>query len=135
MNDRKFMLDLHSAIWRHTVDVYGRKHSFPVAEPPLTDAQRMRAERLIRQNELPCVMHSGPYAELSIVVYDHIMYPGDRPAFLLALSEEHFGLQRGAGTWDARFDFMSRFTHTERNKEVCELYDLPQPLLKRAYAY
>jgi hypothetical protein len=89
--------------------------------------------RIIKECELPCVMDSGPYGGLSMAVYDHIVAPGQYPDCLIVLDQDH--VINKAKTWDQCFEFLSQFTHNDRNRELADMYRLPKPEPKRRYEY
>ena len=133
--DKKWFQDLHKRIWRVTRDRFNHKHAFPVEDKALHHQVLRKVKRLLAEHELPCVLHSGPYGGMWMSVYDHSDTPGIPPEFLINLDEVHLGFKGGFKEWDARFKSMSEFTHSKRNREVCQFYGLPEPEPKERYAY
>ena len=133
-SEEKWLQTLDNQIWVRKEDRFGRIHSFPAGgQTPLSKKVKECILNLIKTRELPCVMHSGPYGGLSFSVWKYIEAPGAPPDYLISLDERHlFGERIG---WHSRFDFISQFTHTDRNRELCRLRQLPFPERRSYYEY
>jgi hypothetical protein len=115
------------------MDRFNFVHAFP--EGKLTKTEREWILDLIGEHVLPCVLHSGPYGELSFAVFDHSSLPGIHPEQVISLSEEHFGLRGTFKDWQKRFDALSKVTHSPRNREVLTFYKFPEPGPASDYDY
>lgn len=122
--DRRWLKDLHERIWVVTTDRFNHKHGFPKDNKALHHRVFHKVKRLLREHELPCVLHSGPYGGLWMGVYNHSDVPGVPPEFLASLDEVHLGLKGGFKEWDGRFAAMAEFTHSDRNKQMLAFYGL-----------
>jgi hypothetical protein len=134
--DRLWLQVLDGEIWRRSKDRYGHIHSFPIdSKVPLEAEILDRIKKLISDHCLPLVLHTGPYAELSITVYDH-NDAGIPPDRVISLDEQHLGFTGTTfKTWHKTFVGMSKFTHTNENRQVCAFYKLPLPGEEQRYAY
>lgn len=139
-HDRLALRQLDAEIWERSRDRYGMKHSFE--KRMLSDEEQSRVLKLIETSELPCVMHSGCYGGLSITVHDNeataAVLMGEPSETLLCLGERHIfgrGHERTFPNWDVRFDFFSAITHSERNRNLCKFFNLPQPEARGHYSY
>lgn len=129
-------------IWNRSRDRFGSTHAFANEKRPLTKRERQFILNLIEDHELPCVLHSGPYGNLSMSVFNHVDEPSlmSREHIVIQLSEEHmFGEDyrdnEGFSKWDKRFDAFAKYTHSERNRELCRFYGLPTPAKRERYEY
>lgn len=132
-SDREFLKELNKTIWSRTTDRFGSTHQFPDHKRPISADELNKSVELISVHKLPIILCSGPYANLSICVHDHSLIPQIEPETLLYLSENHFGLS--GKPWKARFDFMSKFSHSQENKDICSFYGLSMPRDKFHYEY
>lgn len=135
VDDAQALRDLDARIWNRSRDRFGHSHWFPRGDLPLSKADRDRVLRLVEKHSLPCVLHSGVYGDLSFSVYGHSDVPGVSPGRLITLAEAHFGLRGTFEDWSKRFRFMSKVTHTAKNREICEFYKLPLPKPSEDYEY
>jgi hypothetical protein len=136
--DKVWLTTLDGLIWSSSTDRFGHVHRFPLREQtPLLPEALERVCKLVKDHELPCVMRSGPYAHLSLTFYAHPPFPGGPVDRLIVLAEEHLGAPEGGGDegWRERWRFMSKWSHTERNEELAELYGLPIPGPISHYCY
>lgn len=133
--DRLFFRGLEDTIWERSKDRFGGVHSF--AQGVLSEENVTRVLTLIREHSLPCILGSGPYAGLSVAIYDHSPLPAVPPEFLVAFAHQHIPATKDttAYTWDKRWDWFSALTHTDENRAICEFYKLPLPEPKSRYVY
>lgn len=134
--DREWMRDFDKAIWKRSKDEFGCVHSFEKDDRKVKSTELKRVLALITKHRLPCILHSGPYAGLSMAIMDHADDLGKRPDQLMVLGEHHVPFKDYSfKTWDMRFKWFERYTHSEINKSVLEFYDFPAPAKKERYEY
>jgi hypothetical protein len=131
--DREWFSALNGRIWDRHLDNFGSVHQF---ENGRLDAEEVEhLTRLIERHRLPCVLGSGPYGGLFMRIFDHSDFPGVAPDLLLAVGEKHFELPAGFDRWDERFEWFSKFTHSDSNRDVLAFYGLPAPGPRERYEY
>lgn len=137
--EQQFFEGLATTIWVRLPDQFGHTHLFPSAQfEPVDEPQIERVLRVIEEHQLPCVLESGPYGELSVAIFDHSAAVGVPPECLLRLSERHIPDLRsmtGHKHWADRFIWLSKLTHTHANMRLCQFYGLPEPLPDHRYQY
>jgi hypothetical protein len=135
--DREWCLQVNQKIWRFTIDRLGLTHGFPSTDRKLTRSELTRMLKLITDHKLPCVLHSGPYGGLSMSVYDHVDYAPDiKPGRLFEIDERHVWTELARDiTWDDHFNWFSRYTHNDVNRQMVAFYKLPEPQPKGRYEY
>lgn len=124
--DLEWLKGLYDSLWAHTAErrvIRTRK---------ITQVELDRVVTMIRNHVLPCAMGSGPYGDLSVNVYENLEVPDVRPILLFGMHEDHLGW---GGTWDMRFDELSKLTHTPENEKLCNFYRLPAPGPRERYTY
>lgn len=121
-------------IKRWSSEIWDR-HGFPNLKRRASSEELSRAVSLVRAHRLPCILHSGPYGDLSMSVLDHSDFPQVPPDTVAAVHRDHVGLEAGFDKWNASFDWFSRFTHSEENKAVLKFYSLHAPEEKSRYEY
>lgn len=131
--DLAFLRHLNEDIWWKTTDRFGSIHAFPAHDRPVTAEERVRVLDLIRKHELPCMLSSGIYGNLSMVVADHVDVAGSGAPRVISLSSEHLGVNNLP--WNDQYDFFAQFTHSVRNRELLAFYNLPTPQDRLAYEY
>lgn len=131
--DRTWLSDLDVEIWDRQRDRLGGGHEF--ANRELSGADLERIIQLVERHRLPCVLGSGPYGNLSMGIFDHSDFPGVPPEHLLSIGEKHVDLPTGFDNWGERFDWFSRFTHSDSNREMAAFYGLPSPKPRERYEY
>ena len=141
--DRAWLKALQSgsktSLWRFTApDCLGHRHCSERRE--MTRKEWTRIKRLIRRHTLPCEMHSGACGGLWISIYVPPPTFGVPAEFVLSVGQESLpGLTTFAGSetdcareaWKA----LSPFTHSDRNKELLEIYALEPSREQPRYEY
>lgn len=126
--DRKWLQEFNVCLWGDTHSIFGRSYKFSKKEIN-------KIESLIKKHELPCVLSSGPLGDLSLHIFNHSAGVGIEPERLLAIHQNHLELPTGFDNWGIRFEYFSKFTHTDRNRELAGFYKLPIPGPESSYEY
>lgn len=132
-NDVTRLRALDKAIWNRSKDRFNFTHSFPNYKRPIAAEELKYVLKLIRKHELPCVLGSGPYGNLSMAVYQHAPYVGVPLERLISLAAEHLGVSKR--DWDKQFDAFAKYTHSDRNRELLKFYGARAPGPRNDYAY
>jgi hypothetical protein len=130
-----WLRDLNSQIWDEHTDRFAGVHRFPKQSRPVLPDEVSRCVSLIRSFNLPCVLYSSPYGELSMGVFDHSEHPGVPPEFVILIGRDHVGLPAGFDKWSETFDWFSRFTHSDENRAVLRFYRMTPPRERDHYSY
>lgn len=131
---KEWLRNMNDEIWkRDFVDNTGMRHEFMSRE--LSADERSVVQGVIMQFGLPCVLHSGPYGNLSMIVYDHSDFPEIPPEPLFHIGEKHVGLPPGFQNWNERFDWFARYTHTDKNRRLLRFYGLQDSEARERYEY
>lgn len=121
-------------IWDRSKDRFGTSHWFESDKRKLKKSELNKLLKLIISNKLPCILHSGPYGNLSMSVYDHSDVPGIKPDRLFSLGEKHTRLPERTA-WDTRFEWFAKYTHSIENQQIVDFYKLPEIKQKGYYEY
>lgn len=110
-----------------------------VQKRPLTEAEYNRLWGLVRIHELPCVMTSSRFGfGLGVAIYFHAEAPGAPPEHHVGIEDSHIPNWEAlplATRWNTVWDLWTPFTHSDRNRELLKLYELPTPGSKSSYEY
>ncbi|MDO8603797.1 MAG: hypothetical protein Q7K40_00040 [bacterium] len=130
--NRQWLENLQKEIWRYAHNPYERTHAFEKRK--ISSFEQKKLFMLIREHELPCEMFSGVYDSVSIRVLDHPLAPDIELDFIISVTAGPGSCHIELPGEKARKLF-AKFTHSERNVELLELYNLEKPRELSFYAY
>lgn len=91
---------------------------------PLTDEEWQKAQELIHEFELPCVLRLTGYG-FDLVIYPHAEIKGQKPYEILSVDDSNFPFSSAKKGWDGQeetLQILSAITHTPRNTELLSWY-------------
>ena len=127
-------MQLDGDLWTRVTE---RKMSHAFEKRVMTPEEKEKALGLIRAKCLPCVLGSGPYGNLFLVVYDHSELPGVPPEIVAIFGDRHFPetAKTTFATWLTSWEFFSALSHSKKNREVIAFYGLEAPKGLEYYEY
>lgn len=135
--DRQWLAELQKEVWKHHEDPKSRIR-WGEAKRELTEPEITRVWQIVERHGLPCVMSSMNFGfGVGLVIYDHSPVPEVKPEPIISVSGDHRpgGKTRQGPTFSDDFDYFSRFTHNDGNKQVLAFYGFEAPQSKSYYDY
>ncbi len=136
--DRDWFAVLRNEVWKtHRDSRSGIRWGEALRE--LTETEIEKIWRLVELHGLPCVMINTAFGfDVGVVVYDHAPVPEIKPEALIAISGDHLPGGKSAPNgrkFGENFDYFSRFTHTDDNRQILDFYGFEEPKSKGHYDY
>lgn len=141
-DDRKIvdrLKEIRDAHWKHHQGMYPHYLKWSSPEGKFTDEEWKFIKNAIKKLQLPCSMtNCGMGFSIGFYMYEPIHIPGITPDGLMLIVPQFFEWDEkfhGKESWNKQFKEFSKFTHSEKNRELLKQGKLEEPRTQGYYEY
>lgn len=137
--DRLWIEKLQASVWTHHPATRSG-YAYSNETRSLTNDEFQRLFGLAKIHQLPCVMGVGVFGfGLSITIYAHPSAPGEEAEYLICVTDKQLPeteeKEKRRDVVDRAWETWTPYTHSDRARELVELYELEKPRERGYYEY